>query len=349
MDVLAADLPPLYAPWITALLGEPPPAERHATCASCALCGGGGLGERPVGRVRAHPQVKCCTYRPALPNFLVGAILADPTASSGRRTLAARMAAEPDQVSPLGVGRAMLEPPPVGSGPEHACPHLDQGLCSIWAHRHATCATWWCKHERGAAGQAAWHALRAFLLATEDALALWCCAELGFQGADLLRLVAATGQRPELRLAPNTPLSALWGAHGGDIEGFYLRAHERVAGLTLEQVLSVGGSMLRALAAAAREAWAALDLPTPAHLGVGAHRVVGLGVDGALVETYSPTDPILVPALMQSVLHLFDGRPVDQVLATLDQDYGLALDPGLLRQLVDHQVLVAAAGPPEVA
>lgn len=342
MDDHAAELPPLYAPWVRALLGVDPPAERHATCARCALCEGGGLGERPVGRVRAHPQVKCCAYRPALPNFLVGSLLADPASERGQVTLRARLQAAPHEATPLGVGRVQIDPPPLGAGPEHACPHLDDGECSIWRHRHATCATWWCKHERGAVGQEAWHALRALLLAVEDSLALWCCLQEGLPGDALMRLVAFSGLRPQVQLHGASRPDALWGPLVGHEEAFYRRCHARVRALTWPQVLEAGGPQVRALAEAAKHAFHALSAPLPDRLRVGTHRVVAVGVDGVMVETYRGSDPVLLPAMLQAVLYLFDGRETAQILAQLEQEQGLSIDAALLRELVDFEVLVPA-------
>ncbi len=344
MDLSETDLPPLYGPWVAGLLGAPPPPERHATCASCALCPGGGAGERPAGRVVLQPAVKCCTYRPALPNFLVGAVLADAAAAAGQASVRTRIGA--GEATPLGVGRVQVQPPPVGSDPEHACPHLDDGGCGIWAHRHATCATFFCKHERGAAGAAAWRALRSFLLASEDALALWCCAELGFRGADLVRLVAWSGLRPELALHPAVDAAATWAGRRGEEEAFYLACHALVRPLALDDVLRIGGAPLSALADGARAAFARLDDPLPETLRIAEHRVVGLGGDGALVETYSELDPMILPALLQAVLYTFDGSPTAAILDRLAEEHALGLDPGLLRALVDFGLVVDAGAAP---
>src|SRR5207253_3996635 len=60
------------------------------------------------------------------------------------------------------------------------CPYYDNegGLCGIWRNRQSTCATWFCKHVRGAVGQRFWNALHALLAAVEDDLAGWCLVEL---------------------------------------------------------------------------------------------------------------------------------------------------------------------------
>ncbi|MBA3549133.1 MAG: hypothetical protein H0T76_21825, partial [Nannocystis sp.] len=62
-------LPPRYTAWITNLLGGTLPQEQVATCHSCVM-----QAEAPEG-YRFRADAKCCTYVPALPNFLVGAAL----------------------------------------------------------------------------------------------------------------------------------------------------------------------------------------------------------------------------------------------------------------------------------
>ncbi len=58
-----------------------------------------------------------------------------------------------------------------------------------------------------------------------------------------------------------------------------------------------------------------------------------------MVVTYSPYDPIGVPSLLVTVLHVFDGRPTAVILDGLRQERGLALDGALLQELLDWGLL----------
>ena len=100
-------LPPLYAGWIGTLLDGPLPSEPEATCERCAMLPAEGA--PAAERLYFPPEVKCCTYVPALPNFLVGRILADddPALAAGRASVERRIDAR------LGVTPLGLEPPPV--------------------------------------------------------------------------------------------------------------------------------------------------------------------------------------------------------------------------------------------
>src|SRR5713101_9404777 len=85
-----------------ALLGESVPPESRATCDDCAMCAPEGAAE--PNTLYFSPRVKCCTYQPRLPNYLVGRALNDEdfAFSAGRATLEQRI----DRglgVTPLGI------------------------------------------------------------------------------------------------------------------------------------------------------------------------------------------------------------------------------------------------------
>src|SRR3954454_5365908 len=102
-------LPVLYRPLLPAFFDTEAPAEEKATCGSCAMCPPPGAeGDGAYFR----PDVKCCTYHPRLPNYLVGALLADddPALAEGRRRVE----------GVRGVGGGMRGPnrlPPLGGAP----------------------------------------------------------------------------------------------------------------------------------------------------------------------------------------------------------------------------------------
>src|ERR1044071_2985933 len=86
----ASDLPTLYARWAAALLSAPIPRETEATCDDCAM-----VSSDPETIAFRH-DTKCCTFTPVLPNFLVGAVLDEPSIEARIATGLA--------VSPLGLG-----------------------------------------------------------------------------------------------------------------------------------------------------------------------------------------------------------------------------------------------------
>src|SRR5260370_251866 len=92
----------LYGAWMDQLLPGPIPEETEATCDKCVMCPSKGEPQTP-SPIRFNPRIKCCTYLPNLPNFLVGRILSseDRSETKGRATVEARLT-QGAAVTPLG-------------------------------------------------------------------------------------------------------------------------------------------------------------------------------------------------------------------------------------------------------
>ncbi len=348
-------LPLLYDRWMTELLGETVAPEPQSSCSTCAMCAGGGTGQRPASRFVLRPDLKCCTYTPLLPNYLIGGILGSegPHADAAHRSIRERIAGGVE-VTPMGLGLAAEQTGldasltnVTGMHEAQRCPHLvltdEPGgtACSIWAHRDAVCATWWCRFERGAVGVRFWWSLRYLFRGMEYALALWCCLEDELDPAAMFLLMGREGIPRGATTGNEVTREQFWGGARGEEEAFYRRCHERVQRLDWADVLRIGGPTVQALARYVQDTRARLDAPIPERLALGPYTVTRSDDTGAAVETYSVYDPIGVPQALLPLLHLFDGRPLAEVEAQLSEDHGVRLDPRYLRALVDYGVLVA--------
>jgi len=352
-------LPPLYAKWITELLSGSIPREVHATCDNCAMCPKGT--SAAAGRTFFDPEVKCCSYTPELPNFLVGqAFAADPNfTSDGALSLRARIA-DADAVTPLGLGRApslSLEYGAVGKdvfgkARKWRCPHFvagDGGQCSIWQSRNAVCATWFCKHVRGEVGKAFWDDIRRFLSLVEVELALWCvntsslaqewqrlAVAFGFSGS--AQPLQAELERPSVGSHSHPD----WGAWAGQIEDYYIECWQRVECLTLANVMTLVGQHTRSRAELARTSYQRLlDDVVPVRLSTRPISV-SMGDPGSVwVTTYQDTDPLQLDDRLFRSLSFFDGSDVGETLSTILATEHLKIDHETLKTLVDFGVLGA--------
>jgi hypothetical protein len=346
------------------LLGGTIPAESKATCDSCAMRPPDDASV-PHGELFYSPVTKCCTFLPELANFLVGGILRDddPALAAGRRTIEQRIDAGID-VTPLGLGRSAKYSLLYNQGRRgfgHAksmeCPHhLPDGRCGVWRHRESTCATWFCKHDRGVVGQRFWGRLHDLLATIERKLTVWCVLQQGIE-AGLLetmfagrRLAAAAGAAGldasdlDGETDPRAYRTA-WGAWAGRERDIYRRSAELVAGLTWEDVMRIGGVELDVHARLTRAAYGTLlSDEVPSRLRPRELRVLMSSAQKAQVVTYSEIDPLAVPRVLLDVLHHFDGRPTGEVLQEIDEQHDLRLKPGLLRKLVDFAILGPADG-----
>src|SRR5688572_25688607 len=138
----SSPLPPLYSKWIADVVPGPLPDETRATCSDCAMCS-----ENEA--IPFDARTKCCTYVPSIPNFLVGKILENKIAVFESNLNLAQVC--PQGVWPNEEFTKEYHPasPLFGRNLDWRCPyylHEQDGLCGIWQHRNARCATWFCKH-----------------------------------------------------------------------------------------------------------------------------------------------------------------------------------------------------------
>ncbi|MBK8003497.1 MAG: hypothetical protein IPK12_06005 [Gemmatimonadetes bacterium] len=357
-------LPPLLDRWMREALGGPMPQERRATCDDCAMCQAPG-GESSDDAVFFDPATKCCTYMPTLWNYQVGALLADasPEAAEGRRTVEARLDAG-IAVGPLGCLRTPVYETAYrhiagafGRVPSMRCPHYlaDGGRCGVWRARESTCATWFCKHERGELGKAFWDRLHQLLRAAERAVAHWVVLQLDVGDAALGTLLPPPAGAladlftPEDFEGPRSPAerARVWGRWTGRERAFFAEAHARVARLRWRDIRALGGTELQALERLARAAYARhASAGLPGRLTAGSFEFSPLPGGGALVASYSHTDPLRLSPVVLAALRFFDGRPVRAARAASEAVDGVVLELPLLRRLVDFGVLAPADSSP---
>jgi Fe-S-cluster containining protein len=308
--------------------------------------------------------IKCCTYLPAIPNFLVGRILTDEgdELAHGRATIDQRIAAG-IAVTPFGLGI----PAPYqllyrnaedffGRAEGLRCPHYvaEGGRCGIWRHREATCATWFCKHERGATGQMFWAAVRELLHGVERDLARWSVLTLVHDDGVLAALAVADQAQGRLDayaldgLRNHEEHRELWGQWAGREREFFIEAGRLVDPLHWSDVLEICGPAVKVQAAAVRARLQQLvDCSIPNVLRLGRYEVVRGSSDGSTLRTYSDFDPLHVPQRLLDVLPFFDGRQTADACEAVSRERGVVLTSTQLREFIDFRILVPERQPSE--
>jgi len=343
-----AALPFLYAPWLRAIAGGPIAAETQATCDHCAMLPSP---DSPPEATYFYPATKCCTCQPNIPNFLAGRILSDldPSIAEGRRALeqriATRVAVTPSRVGAGGAFELLYGSIPFGRAPALRCRYLTpEGGCGVWTHRPGVCATWFCKHVRGATGLRFWKLAGKLLREVEQDLALWCLAELRAGSGEVGELAPqAKPDVSELDGKMDWPrYRKLWGEWAGREIAFYQACAGLVEPLRWEQVEQVCGPRVRILAELARDAYAHLGSEAiPERLRLGEFRVTGAKDGTYRVTAYHPYDPLLMAESLARVLCYFDGRPTQEALEAILVEQGIRLNPSLIRRMVDFGILTA--------
>jgi hypothetical protein len=119
-----------------------------------------------------------------------------------------------------------------------------------------------------------------------------------------------------------------------------------VNALSWDQVQSICGPRVRILADLLRDAYAHLMSDAiPERLRLRDIHIVGIENGKYRVVAYSPFDPLSMPEPLAHVLHYFDGRPVEEVLATILSEHDLRIDPSLVRRMLDFGILEEIPAP----
>jgi hypothetical protein len=345
---LGAVLPEIYAPLLPEVFERAAVVETRATCDDCAMCDASG-----AASVSSFlPDAKCCTYHPSLPNYLVGALLADASddLEEGRRRvrerIASRIGVTPCWLAPSRRDRILFmasRESSFGRSHELLCPYFSrgEGRCTIWRHREAVCATFFCKHDAGAAGKAFWQALKAWLVHVERVLSAWATSGVA---PDAREPDVAPGTMTlddlEGRPPSEAEYAALWGPWVGREETFYVACAERVRGLPKDAAATLldegDGRAHREELEARYEAVVSPRLAARLVLNP-ARRVLPMA-DAVGVTTYSRYDSLVLAKQLYEAL----GRltPDEPALDALRRELGEDVTEELVVALQLHEVIV---------
>jgi hypothetical protein len=336
-------LPPLYARWLEELHGAPPPEEPRATCSSCPMT------RELLQEHRFTTQTKCCTFFPEMTSFGVGGVLLDehPGMAEGKKRLLARIAAG-QQVTPLGVTRPGIFLRLYGRGetfgiqPALRCPFYieEGGLCGVWRHRESTCATWFCKHERGVLGFQFWTAQRRLLKAVEKGLSTVVAIDLGIE-RDALDLLLTSTDTIDKEQEPGL-YNGIWGDWLGRETAYYAECARRVAAMSWADVVARAEGELEGKIHEAREVWTQLAEapPLPELVRIRALRTAGGDGKRVLLKTYSGFDPIELAAETVTALGAIDGRSVATIV---EEQAAAGVDRALLVKLWEFGLIENAS------
>jgi Fe-S-cluster containining protein len=352
---LRSIFPEVVRPLLPGFFDHEAPREEKATCDACAMCAPPGAPASDAV-VYFRPDVKCCTYHPVLPNYLVGAILADerPDLAEGKRRIreriALRLGVSPQWIAPsrkVDLFLRLTKRTAFGRSLTILCPYFErtEQNCTIWRHRETVCSTFFCKYERGADGQEFWRTLRwygTWLEATLSARA----AESVIPGHREPKPLEGEMTLEELedRGPPEARYAALWEGWAGREEELYVRCFEWVRGLGRE-----GFAAIEAIPAHAERILALgktrdkmLHPVLPERLVPNPEMQSAETAEGVLVTSYGRYEPLMLTRDLFEVVKVFgQGGTVAEVRERLAREHGVDVPDDLLVGLYQFQVLVA--------
>src|SRR4051812_8134014 len=155
--MLKHQLPAFYSSLLPNQILELDIQEKKATCDSCIMV------------PKYHPDLKCCTFQPFLPNYLVGAILKSNL--SGKKVIQ-KMISKKRDCLPIGIVAPLdyqikfnKHRKQFGKHADLLCPYFDrkQKNCGIWKFRGVVCTSFFCESSYGKKGKAFWNQFSDYL------------------------------------------------------------------------------------------------------------------------------------------------------------------------------------------
>lgn len=354
-DALRGKLAPIYHPLMGELFDRPEVHEPRATCDKCAMCDQGG--GAPVVMDYFNPELKCCTYLPNLPNYLVGAILAEgPSMAEGQKRIRERITKR-TAVSPCWVGpprkylmmmMASRGTNTFGRAKTMICPYYDatkSDSCTIWKHRESVCSTFFCKYDKGKVGWEFWTSLKTYLEHVEVKLSHWAMSQVDPKLVEpkpaRLRLTAEDIDELPPKAAE---YEQLWQGWVGREEEFYVACFEKVRGLDREQFAKVIESTAEVSGSLAdlRMKWdRMLSTELPKYLVRNPKMMITPLASSVVITTYNLNDSFSMEKELYDVLALLDGdKTLEDNLGMLEKEHGIELAPELMQHLFVHGILV---------
>jgi hypothetical protein len=356
MPTIRDTLPEAHRRLLPVVFDNPEIPERRATCANCAMCAAPGAAAEAIS---FKPNLKCCTYHPTMPNFLIGAVLSDPAMAEGQRRvrerIQSRIGITPQWLSPPRKHRVLLDAArstSFGRSKVLLCPYfVDEGggLCSIWKHREAVCSTFFCKHESGAAGHAFWTAQKQLLAHYEVVLSRYAALTV-FPDAKEPEFPRIKLTLEDLEDRAPSEYADYWGEWAGREEEFYRKTFEVISALTESELVKLLESEPRTaeLVESLTKRHAALvnpklELRLVKNPELRAQPFGDAG--GMAITTYSAYDPMSLTPEVWAVLTEFRAdETVAETRARLEREQDLEIADDLLLILQNHAILVP---PPE--
>ena len=247
MTILKEILPDLYSSLLNKKLLQTNVTETKATCQNCL-------------RSRDHrfeytykPHLKCCTFYPFLPNFAVGGILYKKL--KGAEIIQSKIKNK-EFTLPLGAFPTLKyqhqffnkKKIDFGNREDLLCPYYNKSdqNCNIWEFRGVVCTTYYCRSDRGMAGQHFWTDVSDYLSYVEMALSEECLVQLDFSPRDIsdqlhfLNRKEWTKQQSVQEILSSTDFKFFWNGYT-DYEKFYLKCFEHVKNLSKREFAEILG------------------------------------------------------------------------------------------------------------
>ncbi len=227
--------------------------ETKATCHDC-------LRSKKCSSLKEYfrADLKCCTYQPFLPNFIVGAILSDPEISEPTKKLITDRIESDQFVLPIGLfpsfsfqveftNRDLHQ---FGQTESWLCPFFNkvENQCNIWRYRGSVCTSYYCESNHGAKGKKFWKNFESYFSYFEWGIMEEVLVYKDFsprQISDQLQFLGvreATEKEMAMQSIPPQAAQKYWNGYYEDKVKFFKDSYEFVLALKRKNVNEIKGS-----------------------------------------------------------------------------------------------------------
>lgn len=330
--------------------------EKTADCGNCIMCETKGTLKAPSVSFFS-PNTKCCTYQPAIPNYLVGALLSDDSGlmEEGKRRIRDKIKSKVD-VIPKGVWvsdkylylykAAVEHEQTFGKADSMKCTYLQEGNCTVWKYRNAICSTWFCKSDHGVDGTLFWQAVKNYMRLVEEELVHYLLFKSGYSGEQILPDNSAEkGLSP--RMMDEKPLSdkaysQLWGRWAGMEEAFYIWCYEEVKTITPDALVGIVGVKGEILLKTINEKLDVIDHHFLPHLLRRNQRIQFELLEADQCTIVVEDKPYQLPFALYNSLVYFNGKEGNhRVLERIKKEAGIEVKEDLLLYLYRTRILIS--------
>lgn len=238
---------PLMQSYIESQFGEISITEKTANCDKC-ICSFDSRKNLPYYR---H-DLKCCTFYPFLPNYIVGAILVSPQIPVFIKDLIRRKISDREYTLPMGIFVPIpyqlkfinREPQDFGNKEDLLCPYYNKGKnnCGLWQYRGSVCTSYFCYSDYGPQGLEFWEILGEYLHTCEMVLSQDCVVSRGLDpeiiDGQLEYLNCSSGTKEEMDSnSMSEPLFLhYWSGWDEGIEEYYISCYHYINSMSVEEL-----------------------------------------------------------------------------------------------------------------
>ena len=248
-------IPKYYHQLFSSELLNFPMIEKRADCSKCSLAEG-----RSPDKRAYLPHLKCCTFHPFKPNYVLGQILLDKNIPVEVKLRIETKIEELDFAIPIG----MLAPlnfqldfskrkaGDFGNRADWLCPYYDtqKNNCGVWDYRTSVCTSFHCLSSYGKLGFEFWEKLEDFMSYLEMTLMEEILLELNFtslQIMDQISFLKPKSYRNWNKINQNEIALKFWSNVKIDKKFFYKNSFEIIKNLDRKSFLKKMGEQGKSL------------------------------------------------------------------------------------------------------